>query len=378
MPKKTTILQINHGYSAPFGDLAIQYGAIFDQNAHRIVQVFLTGAPDDDIVEQICADEVIFLDLKSKQLSGLKLAVLYKVFRIIRKQQPCLILAQRYKSIYVALIASMFGKTIPVLGIAHAFGVMSKRRCPLMNFFRHRLTLLGVSKAVTNDMLENLGPSWKNRVLPLLNCIDAESVCAQQLNRSAARKALNLPEQAYIFGNVGRIHPDKNPLLLINAFANIAEQHPDTYLVLIGSGKLETQVAQRVAELNLQARVFLLGQVAQAVRYFKAFNCYVSTATKEPFGIVLIEAMAAELAIISADTGGAYEVTQGVGHLYKEGNQQQLAETMLTVYQQTLSPDYKNSAALDKLFQHYSLQSFKKRFIALPLPADYPHLQFNK
>lgn len=378
MSEKTTILQISHGYDAPFGDLALQYGSLFDKEAHRIIQVFLTGAPDAEVAEQMQSDEVIFLNLQSKQLSGLKLGVLFKLSRLIRKHKPCLILAQRYKSIYVALIASMFSRNIPVIGVAHAFAVMTKRRRPLMNKFRHRLVLLGVSEAVTKDMLEVLGPDWQGRVLPLLNCIDAEKVCARQLARGVARKALGLPEQAYIFGNVGRLHPDKNPLLLVDAFADIAEQLPDALLVLIGSGRLQAAIVARIADLGLQDRVLLLGQVAQAVDYFKAFNSYVSTATREPFGIVLIEAMAAELAIVSADTGGAYEVAQGVGQIYQEGNRQQLAAAMLASYNQSAADDYSNRAGREKLFDLYSQQAFKKRFQSLALPADYPVLTYKQ
>src|SRR5690606_34950977 len=145
-------------------------------------------------------------------------------------------------------------------------------------------------------------------IVALPNCVDAAALTGGQLPKAIARKVLDLPEDAFVFGNVGRLHPDKDQPALLEAFARVAAEMPAACLLLVGGGRLQHALQARITELDLGQRVRLAGRVDQAWRFFAAFDAYVSSADREPFGLVLTEAQAARLPVIAADCGGAAEV----------------------------------------------------------------------
>jgi len=108
---------------------------------------------------------------------------------------------------------------------------------------------------------------------------------------------------------------------LIRGFAQALPQLPaNSLLVIMGSGRLEAQLRTLAAELGVSQSVRFLGQVPNGRRYFKAFDVFALTSDHEPFGMVLLEAMAAGVPVICSDCGGGREVVEAVGHLFPQGD----------------------------------------------------------
>lgn len=74
-----------------------------------------------------------------------------------------------------------------------------------------------------------------------------------------------------------------------------------------------------------------LGQVPEAKRYFKAFDVFALSSDHEPFGMVLLEAMTADLPVIVSACGGAPEVVGDCGLLFPLGDDEQLANSLKKV-----------------------------------------------
>lgn len=332
MAERKTVIQLVHGYNAPFFELSNQYGQAFDRTQWRVVTVFLTGKADLQLQHRCIADDVVFLSLRSRDLKGLKLKAIGLLRALCRQYQPQLIVAQRYKPLYVALLATI-GSGTSVLGVAHAFGVMRQRlRRLLVARFAHRLVLAGVSDAVADDMRQAFAAEKAPPIASLPNAIDVALVQRELLARDEARAAMRLPAAAFVFGNVGRLHPDKDQATLVRAFAVIASQCTDALLVLVGEGRDHDRLEQLITQLALDERVILFGRLPFARRYFRAFDVYVSGSDSEPFGIVLLEAMAAALPVISTDCGGAPQVLGEAASYFSCGNDAALAAQMQAVY----------------------------------------------
>ncbi|HZX16391.1 MAG TPA: glycosyltransferase [Pseudomonas sp.] len=308
------VLQFCHGYDGPFLDCARQYAALFVGTPYKVCTVYLTGKPSAEVEQGSASDEVIFLDYSSRQVRGLKLKAIRDLKRIAASRDFKFCIAHRFKPIYVALL----GSDLPVIGVHHAFGDYKRRTRQLFaNLFRKRLALLGVSNAVRDDMRACL-PNWPaERIETLYNRIDIVAVQAEQVSREAAREHLGLPQNAWVVGNVGRLHPDKDQATLIKGFAQALPQLPaGSLLAIMGSGGLEPALKALAQELNVDEQVRFLGQVAYGRRYFKAFDVFALTSDHEPFGMVLLEAMAAGVPVICSDCGGGREVAQGVAQLF--------------------------------------------------------------
>lgn len=355
-PEQRWILQFCHGYDGPFLDCARQYAALFVGTPYKVCTVYLTGAPSEEVVRGSASDEVLFLGYSSRDVRGLKLRAIRDIRRIAGIRNFALCIAHRFKPVYVALL----GTDLPVIGVHHAFGDYQRRpRRLFANFYRKRLALLGVSNAVRDDIRAYL-PSWPSeRIETLYNRIDIEAVQAEQVSREAAREYLGLPQDAWVVGNVGRLHPDKDQATLIRGFALALPNLPaDSLLAIMGSGRLEVALRTLAAELGVAEQVRFLGQVPGGRRYFKAFDVFALTSDHEPFGMVLLEAMAAEVPVICSDCGGGAEVVEGAGELFAFGQPAGLASCLRTLSGR--SED--ESVAAERLQKCFSDQSARERF----------------
>ena len=360
------ILQFCHGYDGPFLDCARQYAALFAGTRYKVCTVYLTGAPNAEVEAGSASDEVIFLDYSSRQVRGLKLRAIADFRRIAASRDFAVCIAHRFKPIYVALL----GSQLPVIGVHHAFGDYKRRTRQLFaNLFHKRLALLGVSDAVRDDMRACL-PGWPGeRIETLYNRIDIAAVQAKQVSREAAREHLGLPQGAWVVGNVGRLHPDKDQATLIRGFAQALPQLPDgSLLAIMGSGKLEASLRRLAAELGVTENVRFLGQVAGGRRYFTAFDLFALSSDHEPFGMVLLEAMAAGVPVIGTDCGGGREVVQGVGELFPLGDAAALAGA-LQRQAQNRDPSALRERLQTHLQQRFSDAVVRERFWSLPLRA---------
>lgn len=356
------VLQFCHGYDGPFLDCARQYAVLFQGTSYKVCTVYLTGKPSVEVEQGSASDEVIFLDYSSAQVRGLKLGAIRDFRRIAASRDFALCIAHRFKPIYVALL----GSDLPVIGVHHAFGDYKRRSRQLFaNFFRKRLALLGVSNAVRDDMRACL-PNWPvERIETLYNRIDVEAVQAEQVSREAAREHLGLPQEAWVVGNVGRLHPDKDQATLIRGFAQALPQLPaGSLLAIMGRGRLEAQLKALAAELGVSDAVCFLGQVPNGRRYFKAFDVFVLSSDHEPFGMVLLEAMAAGVPVLASDCGGAREVVDAAANRFPLGSNDALAQRLLYC----ASPS--SSAREEHVSQRFSDAAAREHFWSLQMLAD--------
>ena len=188
------------------------------------------------------------------------------------------------------------------------------------------------------------------------------------MNRAEARTELGLPADAWIVGNVGRLHPDKDQATLLRGFAAAVPQLPQgSQLAILGSGRLDKDLKSLARELGIADRVLFLGQVPEARRYFRAFDVFTLSSDHEPFGMVLLEAMAAGVPLLATACGGAKEVVEGVGILFPLGDVEHLAQGLqhlaaMDEHQRRVCAEL----MLDRLRERFSDRAVRDVFWRLP------------
>ncbi|WP_426143089.1 glycosyltransferase [Pseudomonas sp. DWP3-1-2] len=363
------VLQFCHGYDGPFLDCARQYASLFAGKGYRVTTVFLTGTADAEVAEGCASDEVLFLEYSSKAIRGLKINAIRDLRKIVASRDFSFCIAHRFKPVYIALLATR----LPVIGVHHAFGDYQRRSRKLFaHIFRWRLSLLGVSDAVRDDMRKSL-PKWPTgRIQTLYNRIDIEQLQASQFSAAQAREELGLSPSAWIVGNVGRLHPDKDQATLLRGFAQaLPELPPGSQLVILGKGRLEQDLKELALELGIGSQVLFLGQVPDARRYYKAFDVFALSSDHEPFGMVLLEAMVAGVPVLATSCGGAKEVVEGVGVLFPMGDVERLAQGLLHL--SALDAEQRQACAdlmLLRLRERFSDQAVRDVFWRLPQVAS--------
>lgn len=109
---------------------------------------------------------------------------------------------------------------------------------------------------------------------------------------------------------VGRLEPQKNHRLLINAFSNIAQDFPDQNLVIYGEGNLRQDLEKLVEDLDLKNRVLFPGDTKDVPEKLAQSRLFVLSSDYEGMPNALLEAMAVGVPCISTDCpcGGPREI----------------------------------------------------------------------
>ncbi|MBC3300373.1 glycosyltransferase [Pseudomonas sp. SWRI18] len=359
------VLQFCHGYDGPFLDCARQYASLFAGSGYKVTTVFLTGVADPEVAAGCASDEVLFMEYSSKAIRGLKLGAIAEMRKIAASRHFSFCIAHRAKPIYIALLATR----LQVIGVHHAFGDYQRRgRRLFASIFHKRLSLLAVSDAVRDDIRRCL-PKWPQpRIQTLYNRIDVEALQALQVSRDEARDALGLSPDEWVVGNVGRLHPDKDQATLLKGFALAVAQLPaESRLAILGTGRLEQDLKALARELGIADKVLFLGQVPDARRYFRAFDVFALSSDHEPFGMVLLEAMAAGVPLLATACGGAREVVEGVGILFPLGDAEHLAQGL--GHLAAMDQQQRRQCAelmLERLHARFSDQAVRAAFWQLP------------
>lgn len=137
------------------------------------------------------------------------------------------------------------------------------------------------------------------QVIP--NAIDAKTFMFSAEARSSVRKKLNC-EDAYLLGNVGRLHPQKNQEFLLRLLKQMRSVRPNVRLLLVGDGPLKEELREEAEKLGVHDLVFFEGAVADTSSYYSAMDCFVFPSLYEGFGIAALEAQASGLPCVLSDS----------------------------------------------------------------------------
>lgn len=139
----------------------------------------------------------------------------------------------------------------------------------------------------------------KKDVVVLNNAVDVDSFIRDNEKRKKFRKKLNV-EDKFVIGHVGRFNPQKNHSFLIDIFAEIVKKRKDACLMLIGEGYLMDEIKNKVLKLNLQDNVLFLGLRSDICDLMQAMDLFLFPSLFEGLPVVLVEAQAAGLKIVTS------------------------------------------------------------------------------
>jgi glycosyltransferase involved in cell wall biosynthesis len=168
--------------------------------------------------------------------------------------------------------------------------------------------------------------------------VDVAAVAARRGCGVAVRRALGW-ERNRIVGIVGRLQPSKGQESFLRAAAALAPSRPDLRFAVVGGavlgweGSYPEDLRNLAAELGIADRVHFAGHQDDAAPWFDACDVVVHAATNEPFGLVLVEAMALGRPLVASDMGGPQDLVEHSvsGLLVPPGRPQDLAAAVGTV-----------------------------------------------
>lgn len=209
----------------------------------------------------------------------------------------------------------------------------------------HRFTLskasrvIAVSQAVAAQLeADNIVPVKKISVV--LNGIDAGRFveARAKFDRRQFLDRWKLSADSLLVGTIGELTPLKGQEEFLRAALEVLKQFPEAHFIVAGidhsgGNKHRTRLEQLIAELNLKARVSLVGWLEDLAQLYCALDVFVSASHTESFGLAIAEAMASGTAVVATETDGARELIKAkeTGLLVPIGDVKKLAEAILSL-----------------------------------------------
>jgi glycosyltransferase involved in cell wall biosynthesis len=205
--------------------------------------------------------------------------------------------------------------------------------------------------------------SWwvsPKRLLYIPNGVDVRHYrpAANHQERSAARRAIGLPDNAIIAGTVGGLRPEKNQLRLVRAFGAIAHRAPSSRLLIVGDGPLEEAMRAEAARLGVTERVHFTGPTGDPSPYYRAMDVFALSSDTEQMPLALLEASATGLPTVSTNVG---DVVQMVSHENREyittlGDDEAFARQLLAMLSDSKLRAKVGEANRVRCVKHYSVE----------------------
>jgi glycosyltransferase involved in cell wall biosynthesis len=179
----------------------------------------------------------------------------------------------------------------------------------------HRLTLrrtarvIGVSQAVVEG-LRAQGIFEAERIVLIHNGIDVDRFA--QGRDDLVRREPSTNRKLRV-GTIGHLAPIKGHEDFIRAAAAVCARRDDVEFIIAGedksrSGEHRRSIEKLIDELNLKQHVRLIGWVEDVAKLLSTLDLFVSPSRSEPFGLSIVEAMAARVPVVSTMSEGAKEI----------------------------------------------------------------------
>lgn len=179
----------------------------------------------------------------------------------------------------------------------------------------------------------------KKNVVVIYNALKCEDFYrGKEEQRVALREQLGFSKNAILIGLVANLRPVKSIDLLIKAASLVVQSCPQSGFVIVGEGPERTELERLCSSFRLTDSVCFLGKRLDIPDVLSCLDIGVLTSISESFSNAIIEYMAAGLAVVCSDVGGAREaVEDGVnGFLVEPGSYHQIAEKIISLIENDL------------------------------------------
>jgi glycosyltransferase involved in cell wall biosynthesis len=189
-------------------------------------------------------------------------------------------------------------------------------------------------------------------------------------SRERCRENWGLGNQDFVIGTVGRLVKEKNHLFLLDVFEQLLKVQPNSYLVICGYGPLEKEIREKIEKLGIASKVRILNNVKNTMKVYAGFDLFVLPSLTEGFGLVLLEAMSAELPIVAANVGAIPEVlSENYRFMFNPTRSEELLERLVSSTEMSVRREQSQQTTL-------RLKNFTSQAMFRNMDSLYRSLQF--
>lgn len=236
-----------------------------------------------------------------------------------------------YSNIFGVLWARVAG--VPIVVASRRWWHRSERRAQqIANRWAYRVAhrVVANSPSVAAMLTRDEGVPPAKVVCVPNSLAEAAFRAPPSAERAAWRTRLQVPANAVVIGIVARLEPVKDHTTLLHAFARVAADRPDAYLVCVGEGVQRAELTDLTQALQLDGRVRLPGILTPPFNLHHLFDVSVLCSVAEGFPNSVLEAMAAARPVVATRVGGVPDAVHDgeTGVLVPAGDPEALATAL--------------------------------------------------
>ena len=264
----------------------------------------------------LCNTETVAYEDELKRLGGTvyRIPARSKDFKAYRKAMDSFFSshAKEYDAIWVnicslanidyLICAKKYGIPKRIIHSHNSQNMDSRLRGLLHQFNKLRIDRFATDFWTCSD--ESAEWFYRKKLMPevvsIHNAIDISQFAYSGESREKIRRSIGVSD-AYVIGNVGRLHFQKNQGFLIDIFNAVHTMDQSTYLVLVGQGPDLQKLQEQVHAYGLDDSVLFAGVQSNVPEWLSAFDCFLFPSLFEGVSLVGLEAQANGLPVLASD-----------------------------------------------------------------------------
>jgi len=323
------------------------------------------------LVDETPLQQVVIPTL-GRELSPLRdVVTLWQLWRLMRKFRPDVVHTHTAKAGFVGRWAAWLAR-VPVR--VHTFhghvfhGYFSPRKTQLF-LWLERLSARISSRIITlsETLRRQLSDEYRVthdsniEVIPL--GLELTHFAEASRTWGTLRDSLDISLNAPIIAVIGRLVPIKNHRLFVEAAALLYAKRPDVRFVIVGDGELRAEIEADIAARGLSDVILMHGWAQDIVAVVTDCDIVTITSNNEGTPVSLIEAIAANVPVVSTNVGGVEDLlgAELPGQLVPPRDAQALCET----WHATLESPPDMTAFQQKILETYSIERTAARHLEL-------------
>jgi len=242
-------------------------------------------------------------------------AATWRLSRLIRFHAMSLLHCQHSRDLSLVVPAADLSGISPKIVLSKRVGSYVHKRDFFHRYTYSRLArVLAISEVIHQNVLDTT-PTPPERVITLHDAIDEEVFDPARADGMHVRREFGYTPDTIVVGFVGRFSPGKGHEELLQAAATVHAARPEVRFLVVGEASAGEEpyaesIRQMSARLGLDGIVTFAGFRRDTPDVMASFNILAFPSHAESFGVVLIEAMAMGLPVVSTNCDGVLDIVR--------------------------------------------------------------------
>lgn len=206
----------------------------------------------------------------------------------------------------------------------------------------------------------------EDKLQVIFNGVDIEAY-ENGVHGAVKRADLNIPEDAFVVGMVGRMSPQKAPDVFIKMAKLVKDKVPNAHFIIVGNGDLETEIRRYAEENGFSDSLHITGWVDNPMSYVELFDVACLLSRWEGFGLALPEYMMAGKPIVASRVDAIPNIIRDGenGFLIEVDDANGASEAVMRIYRDEVLRDRFVEQGLEDVYSRFNARRVSKEHMEL-------------